>query len=62
MEQDKQKHTLSTNVPDKDFFKVNPLLWKLRREIDDRIEPFLIEKDFDDADFIGEVKRYGIEI
>lgn len=50
------------NTADKDFFKVNPLLWKLRREIDDRIEPFLIEKDFDDADFIGEVKSYGIEI
>ncbi|MBG0860099.1 MAG: nucleotidyltransferase domain-containing protein, partial [Bacteroidales bacterium] len=22
-----------------DFFSVNPLLWKLRRQIDDRIEP-----------------------
>jgi len=50
------------NKADKDFFKVNPLLWKLRRQIDDRIEPFLIEKDFDDADFIGEVSSYGIEI
>jgi len=47
---------------DKDFFKINTLLWKLRREIDDRIEPILIEKDFDAADFIGEVKSYGIEI
>jgi uncharacterized protein len=45
-----------------DFFSINPLLWKLRRQIDDRIEPIIIEKDFDDADFIGEIKKYGIEI
>ena len=40
-----------------DYFSVNPLLWKLRRQIDDRIEPILIEKDFDDADFLGEIIR-----
>jgi hypothetical protein len=34
----------------------------LRREIDDRIEPILIEKDFDNAGFIGEIQKYGIEI
>ncbi len=45
-----------------DFFSINPLLWKLRRQIDDRIEPILIEKDFDDADFLTEIKKYGIEI
>jgi predicted nucleotidyltransferase len=45
-----------------DYFSINPLLWKLRRQIDDRIEPFLIEKDFDDADFLGEIQKYGIEI
>ena len=45
-----------------DYFSVNPLLWKLRRQIDDRIEPILIEKDFDDADFLGEIQKYGIEI
>ena len=45
-----------------DYFAINPLLWKLRRQIDDRIEPILIEKDFDDADFIGEIQKYGIEI
>jgi len=27
-----------------DFFSYAPLLWKLRREIDDRIEPILLEK------------------
>src|SRR4030042_5325852 len=45
-----------------DYFSVNPLLWKLRRQIDDRIEPILIEKDFDDADFLGQIQKYGIKI
>ena len=45
-----------------DFFSINPLLWKLRREIDHRIEPVLIEKEFDAADFIGEIQKHGIEI
>jgi predicted nucleotidyltransferase len=45
-----------------DFFSVNPLLWKLRREIDDRIEPILIERDFDTAGFLSEIQRYGIEV
>ncbi|OJV38691.1 MAG: hypothetical protein BGO29_04225 [Bacteroidales bacterium 36-12] len=47
---------------DEDFFAINPLLWKLRRQIDDRIEPILIEKDFDQANFLGDIKSYGIEI
>jgi predicted nucleotidyltransferase len=50
------------NHIDGDYFSVNPLLWKLRRQIDDRIEPFLIEREFDEADFLGEIKKYGIEI
>ncbi len=45
-----------------DFFSIHPLLWKLRRQIDDRIEPILIEKDFDDADFYKEVQNHGIQI
>jgi predicted nucleotidyltransferase len=45
-----------------DYFSVNPLLWKLRRQIDDRIEPILIEKDFDDANFLADIKKFGIEI
>lgn len=45
-----------------DYFSITPLLWKLRREIDDRIEPILIEKDHDDADFLGEIQKHGIEI
>lgn len=44
------------------FFSINPLLWKLRRQIDDRIEPIIIERKFDDANFLGEIQKYGIEI
>ncbi|MDA3880244.1 MAG: nucleotidyltransferase domain-containing protein [Prolixibacteraceae bacterium] len=45
-----------------DFFTINPMLWKLRRQIDDRIEPILIEKDFDELNFLNEIKKNGIEI
>jgi predicted nucleotidyltransferase len=45
-----------------DFFSVNPLLWKLRRQIDDRIEPIIIDRNYDSGGFIDEVKRTGIEI
>ncbi|PKP46279.1 MAG: nucleotidyltransferase domain-containing protein [Bacteroidetes bacterium HGW-Bacteroidetes-1] len=45
-----------------DYFDITPLLWKIRRQVDDRIEPILIEKDFDDANFLSEIKRNGIEI
>jgi uncharacterized protein len=45
-----------------DFFSVNPLLWKLRRQIDDRIEPILIDEKHDDANFLSEIKNNGIEI
>ena len=45
-----------------DYFSIHPLLWKLRRQIDDRIEPILIERDNDKGDFLSEIQRYGIEI
>ena len=45
-----------------DYFSINPLLWKLRKQIDDRIEPILIERNFDDADFLGEIQKNGIKI
>ena len=47
---------------DGDFFAIQPLLWKLRRQIDDRIEPILIEKDNDLSGFLIEIQRNGIEI
>jgi len=37
-------------------------LWKLRRQIDDRIEPILIEEDNNFNGFLIEIKRNGIEI
>ena len=45
-----------------DYFDINPLLWKLRRQVDDRIEPILIEQEFDDAGFLEEIKKQGIEL
>lgn len=45
-----------------DFFAINPLLWKLRRSIDDRIEPVLIEKGRDRAGFLDTIRQTGIEI
>ena len=50
------------NHIDGDYFAIHPLLWKLRRQIDDRIEPVLIERDHDNGDFLGEIQKYGIEI
>ncbi len=45
-----------------DFFSVNPLLWKLRREVDDRIEPILIDEAHDESGFLGEILKHGIEV
>lgn len=45
-----------------DYFEVNPLLWKLRRQIDDRIEPILIDRNNDKSGFLDDIKRNGIEI
>ena len=47
---------------DKGFFEVEPVLWKLRRQIDPLIEPVLIEEDNDPAGFLEEITRTGIEI
>jgi predicted nucleotidyltransferase len=45
-----------------DYFKTTPLIWKLRRQIDHRIEPILIEKNNDKSGFIDEIRKHGIEI
>jgi len=45
-----------------DYFSTRPLLWKIRREIDDRIEPVLIEKDHDESGFLSEIIKNGITI
>ncbi len=45
-----------------DFFTYTPLLWKLRREIDYRIEPVLIEKNEGGSGFLKEIMRTGLII
>jgi predicted nucleotidyltransferase len=45
-----------------DYFSTVPLLWKLRRQIDDRIEPVLFEKGRDDSGFLTGIIKYGIVI
>lgn len=45
-----------------DYFLTRPLLWKIRREVDDRIEPFVFEKKHDESGFLEEVMRTGIVI
>ena len=50
------------NTIDQDFFEYAPLLWKLKRGIDDRIEPILIEKNNDVNGFLKEVLRTGLII
>jgi predicted nucleotidyltransferase len=45
-----------------DYLTASPMLWKLRRNIDLRIEPLLFEKNLDSSGFLDEIKRYGIEI
>lgn len=45
-----------------DYFTTRPLLWKIRREVDDRIEPVLIEKDHDESGFLSEIMKNGITI
>ena len=47
---------------DYDFFETEPLLWKLTRQVDDRIEPVLIARDTDYAGFLDEIQRTGIQI
>jgi len=45
-----------------DYFETRPILWKLSREIDDRIEPVILEKKHDASGFLAEVMKSGIVI
>ena len=45
-----------------DYFSIRPLLWKLRRKIDDRIEPVIVERENDKSGFLKEIMKSGIEI
>ncbi|MHC4352890.1 MAG: nucleotidyltransferase domain-containing protein [Planctomycetota bacterium] len=45
-----------------DYFETRPILWKISREVDDRIEPHVLERKHDDSGFLTEVMRSGIVI
>ena len=50
------------NSIQEDFFTYAPLLWKLRREIDDRIEPILLDKENDASGFLQQIQKTGVVI
>jgi len=50
------------NSLDDDYYSIRPLLWKIRRQVDDRIEPVLLERHYDESGFLSEIKNYGIQI
>ncbi|TAK60224.1 MAG: nucleotidyltransferase domain-containing protein [Bacteroidetes bacterium] len=45
-----------------DYFTYTPLLWKLRRQIDERIEPLLFIGSSDESGFLSEIQQRGLEI
>lgn len=45
-----------------DYFETRPLLWKISREVDDRIEPLVFERKHDDSGFLKEILNTGIVI
>lgn len=45
-----------------DYFSTVPLAWKIRSQIDNRIEPLILEKGNDDSGFLSEIINSGIEV
>jgi predicted nucleotidyltransferase len=45
-----------------DSFNTRPLLWKIRRKVDDRIEPILIDKNHDESGFLANIRKTGVKI
>ena len=45
-----------------DYFDYVPLLWKLKRQVNNLIEPVLICRNDDKLNFLAEIKRYGISV
>jgi predicted nucleotidyltransferase len=45
-----------------DYFIMIPLLWKLRRQIDERIEPILLERQHDPAGLLQIVQQTGLRV
>ena len=44
---------------DGDFLETEAMLYKLRRNIDDRIEPVLFEEENDESGFLDEILKHG---
>jgi predicted nucleotidyltransferase len=44
------------------FFEVVPTIWRLKRQVDSRIEPHVIARDEDFAGLLDEIQRTGVEI
>lgn len=42
-----------------DFLETEAMLYKLRRNIDDRIAPVLLEENNDDSGFLDEILKHG---
>ena len=55
---------LIVNQLDKDYSVLNtePILWRLKRQIDFRIEPHVIARDSDYAGLLNEIQHTGILI
>ena len=45
-----------------DYFHMRPLIWRLSRVVDDRIEPLIVEKKYDDSGFLEEIIKTGVVI
>jgi len=45
-----------------DFLELETKLYKLRRNVDDRIEPVLLEESSDKSGFLESIKKYGYTI
>ena len=55
---------LVVNYLDKDYSVLNiePILWRLKRQIDLRIEPHIISRETDFAGILDEIQHTGIQI
>jgi len=55
---------LVVNHLDKDYsvLKTEPVLWRLKRQVDLRIEPHVIARDTDYAGILEEIRHTGIQI
>lgn len=45
-----------------EYLTVAPLLWKIRRLVDERIEPLLFERGHDPSGFLRKIMENGIAI